>query len=265
MKLTASIRNRIAEICAGMLLIILILQSAYSTLRVYAPGNSVINSFAEADGQVLKTMVLYLIASLFFAILGVMLIFKAYRFLPLKILYCITALAVLASSGGGLLIRGLCGEEGLSEAKEMPFSYMIKYLAASLILGAVIVIGLLSISRKIVWRSRGALLAYAYIALAILTLFKLLDCTYLIIVLLPFFIQDSTQEKDIKGIIGNSALLASFLLPYIISLIIRSTGISDTVSTVLNVILLIICFLAPLMVYERDPREIITNVKKTDA
>lgn len=265
MKLSVPLRNRITEIAAGILLIILTLQGAYSTLRVYAPGNSVINSFAQADGQTLRNMVLYLIASLFFVILGAMLIFKAYRFLPLRILYCITAVAVLATTGGGMLIRGLCGEELLSDAKEMPFSYMIRYLAESLILCAVIVIGLLSCSRKITWRTRGALLAYAFITLIILALFKTLDRTYLLIVLLPFFIQDSTNEKDTKGIIGNSALLISFLLPYIMSLVFRFTGLSDNVIIVLNAVLLILAFLTPLMIFERDPREIITNVKKKDA
>ena len=265
MKLTVPLRNRITETAAGILLIILTLQGAYSTLQVYSPGNSVINSFSEADGQTLRIMVLFLIASLFFAVLGVMLIFRAYRFLPLKILYCITAIAVLANTGGGMLIRGLCGEELLSDAKEMPASYMIRYMAETLVICAVIVIGLLSISRKITWRSREALLAYAFIALVLLALFKTLDRTYLIVVLLPFFMQDSTNEKDPKGVIGNAALLISFILPYIMSLIFRFTGYSDTVIKVLNVILMILCFVAPLMVFERDPREIITNVKEKAA
>jgi hypothetical protein len=268
MKITAASRNRIAEIITGALIIVLTLSSVFVSLSLYAPGFD----FSGIPTGSILMLSIYVAASLFYVIVGAMIIFRAYRFLPMKLIYCITGLAVLASSSGGLYIRGLLGDDNFGDISTIPPPYVIRFIAEMLIIAAAIVIAFLTMNRKIVWITPAHLLTYSYIAIGLLAIIRAMDWTSVVVILLPCFMQESAEKKDIKGIVGNVSLIVMGILPLAATFVQNllsgsgtsftglltgesSSGSSNSAFTsALKVILVILAFLAPLMVCERECR-----------
>ena len=253
MKITAAIRGRTAEIITGILLMVYTLSTAYSTLKLYTPDFS----FYWLNGQERRMLVIYVAACLFYVVIGAMFIFRTYRRLPMKIAYCITGIAALACSGGGLIIRGCLGEENFAGIQQIPVSYMIRYLGETVIMCAVMVIGFMTINRNIIWKSRKHLLICSYIALGLIAVIRALDWSSVCTILLPFFMQDSSEKDDTKGIIGGAAIVAMSALPWFTHFIHRLAPMArvSAFSTGMKVVLLVLAFLTPLMVFERELRE----------
>ena len=268
MKFTASSRNRIAEVIVGALLIMFTLSSVIVSLTLYAPGFD----FTGIPANAIVVLSIYVAASLFYVIAGAMLIFRAYRFLPMKILYCLTGLAVLASSSGGLYIRSLLGEEYFSSLNNVPPPYVIRFIAELIIIAAAIVIAFLTMNRNIVWITNIHLITYAYIAIALLVIIKAVEWSSLIVILLPTFMQESTEKKDEKGLVGNITLILMGVLPLIAGLVqnflnggsasvvslltgqASSVNSNETFTTILRVVLIILAFLTPLLAFDRECR-----------
>ena len=253
MKITPLIRNRTAEIITGILLTIYTLSTAYSTLKLFVPDFS----FHWLNGQELRILVIYVAACLFYVVIGAMFVFKAYRILPMKIAYCITGIAALACSGGGLIIRGFLGEEKFKSIDQLPISYTVRYLGETVIICAVMIIGFMTINRNIIWKSRKHLLIYSYIALGLIAVIRALDWTSVCTILLPLFMQDSSGKDDTKGIIGSAAIVAIDALPRLTNYMQRHLPITGApaFSTGLKIVLFVLAFLTPLMVFERELRE----------
>lgn len=261
MKLTAAVRNRASEIIAGVLLIVHALSDFVTVLKVYAPYID----FRDTPWELLVTPVISAVAALFYLFLGVMVIFRAYCAALLKIVYCITALAVLADSSGGSLLRVH------SLLDQFSALMIIRLICGTVMTAAVMVFGFLTINRNIVWRSGKHLLIYSYAAIAALAVTGAFDFTSAVIVFLPILIQESSSEKDVRGIAGGSALIVMGILPWAANFIYRHlngrgasaaeiiTGHSPAGSVIdfnvfLNISIIVFYVftaIAPLMAFER--------------
>ena len=98
----------------------------------------------------------------------------------------------------------------------MPDSLMIQNISNNLILGAAIVIGFLTINRIIKWKSRIRLLIYIYVLIALIAAMGIHDWSLAVIILLPILMQEYTEKTDIKGIVGEIAIIASIIVPILI-------------------------------------------------
>lgn len=276
-------RNRIIEIIAGILLIVFTLDSTYKTLGLYMPGFSL----SGMSGEMKSMLLTFALGSLFYIFLGAMVIFRVYRRTPLKTAYCITGFATFLSSSGVLLIISYFGKGSSGFSGSVPLSLIIRYICVSLITGAAIVVGFLTINRNIIWRSRRSLLIYAYILMAALIVMGGFDWMMAIVILLPIFMQEYTEEKDKKGLIGGIALIAGIVLPmalfyvyrrFLSSQIYSSAGNSSfldylsssddgyyIVKTVINVLMYVLLLIAPLMIFERKCSEAEIAAAEKDA
>lgn len=268
--MTVGNRNRIIEIIAGILLIVFTSDSTYKTLRLYMPGFS----FAGMSGEMKRMLLIFALGSLFYVLLGAMMIFRAYRRTPMKITYCITGLAAFLSSNEAIILYNYFTSPIIGR---MPTSLMIQYIGTNLINAAAIVIGFLTINRNIIWRSRRSLLIYTYILMALLVVLGIYEWPLAVIILLPVFMQEYTEEKDTKGLIGGVSLIAGIVLPmalyyvyrkFLSSHIYSSDGNSSfldylsisndgytVVKTVINVLMYVLLLIAPLMIFERKCSE----------
>ena len=82
-------RNRIVEIIVGILIIVYTLSILYKLFQFYSQKFDL----SHLGDMKLKELVVYdryFLNYLFYMLIGVMLIFRIYRGLPIKIAYCIT-------------------------------------------------------------------------------------------------------------------------------------------------------------------------------
>lgn len=228
MKTIIAIRSRIIEITTGLILIALSLRAEYKTIQYCAPDLN----FHWLNVLTSKTLLAYCFGELFYILIGIMLVFRAYRKLPLKIAYCITGATAFAFSSEALILYNYFTSYIIGR---MPTSLMIQNVSANMLLGAAIVIGFMTINRNITWRSRKHLLIYTYLLMALIVVMGIHDWTSAVIILLPTFMQEHTEKTDIRGIIGGIAIIASILVPELITYQYEA-----------------FLLLAPLMVFERE-------------
>lgn len=202
-----------------------------------------------------------------------MLILRAYRRTTFKIAYCVTGLATLACTGGGILIRGWLGDKNYEMIGHIPLPLIAWYLGAALVVGAVMVIGFMTVNRNIIWKSRKHLLIYSYIAMGLLFITGDLNWKTAILVLLPFFMQDKTAQTDKMGIIGEISLLAGYVVPIALMYSFRvyyqsgyangsflgylnlNRGRYTSIAYAILLLMYVLLFISPLMVFERVCRE----------
>ena len=100
MNITVKKRTRIAEIIVGIVLICFSLLSFRSFWLIYFPDMSYFKL------RITPYLLIPVLSTLFRILLAVMLIFRLYHCLPIKILYCITAPGLLLNSIGGSILLG---------------------------------------------------------------------------------------------------------------------------------------------------------------
>ena len=285
--MTVGKRNRIIEIIAGILLIVFTLDSTYKTLGLYMPNYS-FASMSGMSGEMKSMLLTFALGSLFFVFVGAMMIFRAYRRTPMKIAYCITGLAAFLSSSGVLLIISYFGKGSSGFSGSVPLSLIIKYICVSLITGAEIVVGFLTINRNIIWKSRKSLMIYAYILMAVRIVVGGFDWMSAIVILLPFFMQEYTEEKDKKGFVGGISLITGIVLPMALFYVYRRffwvsyTSSSNgkltfldylsrsddgyyIVKTAVNLLMYVLLLIAPLLIFERKCSEAEIAAAEKDA
>ena len=264
-------RNRIVEIIVGILIIVYTLSILYKLFQFYSQKFDL----SHLGDMKLKELVVYdryFLNYLFYMLIGVMLIFRIYRGLPIKIAYCITGLiAFLCSNGLIIIYRHFTSYDGVYTIGRMPTYLMIKYIGGSIILGVAIFIGFMAMNRNNIWKSRKHILIYTYIALGLLAVINAFNLLTACVIFLPLLMQDSTVNKSKKAIAGETALVILFLpkwvAEHIVKLLLHGgsefrkllTGVrrvskySDDsyLYIYVTILLLALAFLAPLMVFER--------------
>lgn len=229
--MTTAKRNRIIEITTGFILIAQSLKVEYKTIQYCDPDLN----FHWLNVLTSRTLLLFCFGELLYILIGIMLVFRAYRRLPLKIAYCIMGLVAFVFSSKAMILYNYFTSYMIGR---MPESLMIQYIGGNLILGAAIVIGFLTINRNIKWKSRIRLLIYTYVLIALIVTMGIHDWSMSVIILLPIFMQEYTEKTDTKGIIGEIAIIASILVPILITYQYEA-----------------FLLLAPLMIFERKCSE----------
>lgn len=268
-------RIRIFEIIAGILLILLALNMYYTFLRAIAKSLSYITF-----GYLVNNIPAFL-AGVFIILLGVMIIFRKYDKLWIKIVYGITGAAAVMSTNGGYVIRGLFDKRDHSLTSFASFSMYLSprakffFITATAIMTVAIVVALLTMCGVIKWRSRSRLLIYAYImtGLEMLICLGANDISFVAVdaVMLPCFMQEAESETKKRSIAGEAAFLLLPVLPRILNFLggffskvfgfikVIATGVnppdygdSNTVSFgVIKWVSVILLALIPLMVFGR--------------
>ena len=224
-------RIRIFEITTGLILIAQSLRVEYKTIQ-YCDSDF---NFHLLNVLTSRTLLLFCFGELFYILVGIMLVFRAYRRLPLKIAYCFMGVVAFVFSSRAMILYNYFTSYMIGK---MPESSIIQEIGGSLILGAAIVIGFLTINRNIAWKSRIRLLTYAYVLIALIVAMGIHDWSLAVIILLPIFMQEYTEKTDTKGIIGEIAIIASILVPILITYQYEA-----------------FLLLAPLMIFERKCSE----------
>ena len=286
MNITVKKRTRIAEIIVGIVLICFSVMSFRSFWLIYFPDMSYFRL------RITPYLLIPVLSTLFRILLAVMLIFRLYHSLPIKILYCITAPGLLLNSIGGSILLGYFFEP--YSAFSVSGSYyenhdliMLTDILMFLLVLAAAVIAFLTMNRNIVWKSRKHLLIYTYATTGLYmaqSLISLADYYAVLLFMLPCLMQDYTVNKNTKGITGCAAFALKPVLPAAIGYFYAhyydgmvsgfsyiTTGKSNISSngseqyilfmTCLNILLVL---LAPLMLFERKCTEAedVAQVKK---
>lgn len=222
--MTTHKRIRIFEIIVGIILIVLSLYSLKTNLKAYFPFSdhiswNEIKEFFSIKYSWLATI--NLVAMLLQTVVGLMLITRKYNKLWLKIPFGITAVSTVLSSYIVWLIVGkLCGDVDTSDfSRYFDKPEFICFILAPLINIMGIVVAFLTINKKIVWKSRKALLIYSLAGITasiILSAISYLAAISTIFFLIPCFTQPYASKRSIKGIIGEIAMIFSMLSYYIV-------------------------------------------------
>ena len=287
MNITVKKRTRIAEIIVGIVLICFSLLSFRSFWLIYFPDMSYFKL------RITPYLLIPILSTLFRILLAVMLIFRLYHCLPVKILYCITAPGLLLNSIGGSILLGYLFEPysvftASGSYYENHDLLMLTDILMFLLVLAAAVIAFLTMNRNIVWKSRKHLLIYTYAITGLYMAMSLMrlqaDYFALLLFMLPCLMQDYTVNKNTKGITGCAAFALKPVLPVAIGYFYAhyydgmvsgfsyiTTGKSNISSngseqyilfmTCLNILLVL---LAPLMLFERKCTEAedVAQVKK---
>ncbi|SHM87482.1 hypothetical protein SAMN04487860_12019 [Ruminococcus flavefaciens] len=213
--MTVEKRNHIFEIIFGLLLIIIPIKEVYDILSVYSHGISILARF-----QYLKYLITPILCFFFPIVCGFMIIFRKYDSLCMKILFAATGFGAVLNSTGGFIFRGYFGISLYSI-----FTYFssttekFMFISLTIAMAAGIVIALMTMNRKIVWKSRHQLLTYTFLLIFVCIISGILSGRFeinpIIIFILPCLIHSCSEKSDMRGIIGNIALLATVALPEI--------------------------------------------------
>jgi hypothetical protein len=274
-KITVEKRNRIFEIIIGILLIIVPLKKIYDIKALYSIDPSYLLNF-----EILKFFVLPVIGILFLAFAGMMIMLRKYDALWLKIAFGITAAAAVFTSYGGMIIRGYFHESLYSMLTVLtPTFQKWIYIIVTIAMAAGAVVALLTMNGKIVWSSRHKLLTYTYFMI-FLCAFRCIaenniDLTSVIIFMFPCLMQKTKDKQDLKGIVGQLAMLVAEILPDLSYYIYKksleqkynaslgdlanySSSLSfirdkyNTYSDILRIFLIALVLLIPLIIFERQ-------------
>lgn len=265
-------RVRVFEVIAGILLILLALNMYYGFLRF------LLEYFTFG---LLVANILWFLAGVFMILVGIMMIFRKYDKLWIKIVYGITGAAAVMSTNGGYIIRGLFDKRNHSLTSFASFSMYLSprakffFITATAIMAVAIVVALLSMCGVIKWRSRRKLLIYAYImtGLEMLVCLGANDISFVAVdaVMLPCFMQEAQRDTKKISIAGEVSFLLLPVLPKILNFLgwlfskvfgfikVIATGVnppdygdSNTVSFgVIKWVSVILLALIPLMVFGR--------------
>ncbi len=161
MNITVKKRTRIAEIFVGIVLICFSVLSFRSFWLMYFPDMSYFRL------RITPYLLIPVLSTLFRILLAVMLIFRLYHSLPVKILYCITVPGLLLNSRGGSILLGYFFEPysvftASGSYYENHDLIMLTDILMFLLVLAAAVIAFLTMNRNIVWKSRKHLLIYTY-------------------------------------------------------------------------------------------------------
>ncbi|SEH46913.1 hypothetical protein SAMN02910265_00851 [Ruminococcus flavefaciens] len=223
--MTTQKRNRIFEMILGVILIVLSLISFKSFIRSYFPysrhisWDDIKDFFSMGKNAVLATI--NLIAVLFQAVFGLMLITGKYTKSWLQIPLAITAAArIISTYIVWLIIELITGDIKYSDfSRYFATKQFICLIIAPLIEAIGIIVAFMTINKKIVWKSRKSLLIYSLAGTAasiILSAVTNLAAVSALIFLIPCFVQPYASKRSIKGIIAEIAAILCSLSYYIV-------------------------------------------------
>lgn len=285
MNITVKKRTRIAEIIVGIVIVYFSFINFRNLYRMYVPNIDYI------DKEAISYLFIPALYTPFSFVFAVMLTLRQYHSKPIKILYCITVLGLLLNTIGGLVLLGHFFEpyshftEYLSFRNTPHIYILLAYLTLLLILTAAVV-GFLTMNRNIVWKSRKKLLTYTYVMTSIYIAQSLItsQSSFYVIMLfmLPCLIQDYTENKNTKGIIGCTAFVAKPILPVLIGYIYAHYASSpagghsfletlqiktyseqnDSFIFFMNCLHILLVLLTPLMIFERNVGEVEETTSK---
>lgn len=212
-------RVRIFDIIVGIILLFLAFSSIKSLFRSFVPANSSI------EVKVIPYFLLEAVQYLFPLFIGLIIITRKYDKPWAKIGLLVTA-AFYSVFSSGLLniikhffsssVREL--ENKIYSSSEITLIY-ISFFFYFLITVVGTAVALLTMYRRIEWKSEKKLLIYTYIMLAILAVvihkINPFNYTTAIIILLPCFMYAGASRRDVRGITGEAAILLTPFVPYI--------------------------------------------------
>ena len=286
MNITVKKRTRITEIIVGIVLICFSLLSFRSFWLIYFPDMSYFRL------RITPYLLIPVLSALFRILLAVMLIFRLYHSLPVKILYCITVPGLLLNSRGGSILLGYFFEPySVFTASGSYYDnhdlILFTDILMFLLVLAAAVVAFLTMNRNIVWKSRKHLLIYTYAITGLymaMSLIRLHDYFAVLLFMLPCLMQDYTVNKNTKGITGCAAFALKPVLPAVIGYFYAhyydgmasgfsyittgksniSSGGSDRYTLFMACLNILLILLAPLMLFERKCTEAedVAQVKK---
>ncbi|MBR6996572.1 MAG: hypothetical protein IKH96_11230 [Ruminococcus sp.] len=218
MNITVKKRTRIAEIIVGIVLICFSVMSFRSFWLIYFPDMSYFRL------RITPYLLIPVLSTLFRILLAVMLMFRLYHSLPVKILYCITVPGLLLNSRGGSILLGYFFEPysvftASGSYYENHDLILFTDILMFLLVLAAAVVAFLTMNRNIVWKSRKHLLIYTYAITGLYmaqSLIRLHDYFAVLLFMLPCLMQDYTVNKNTKGITGCAAFALKPVLPAVI-------------------------------------------------
>lgn len=286
MNITVKKRTRIAEIIVGIVLICFSVMSFRSFWLMYFPDMSYFKL------RITPYLLIPVLSTLFRILLAVMLIFRLYHSLAVKILYCITVPGLLLNSRGGSILLGYFFEPysvftASGSYYENHDLILFTDILMFLLVLAAAVIAFLTMNSNIVWKSRKHLLIYTYAITGLYmaqSLIRLHDYYAVLLFMLPCLMQNYTVNKNTKGITGCIAFAVKPVLPAVIGYFYAhyydsmvsgfsyittgksniSSGGSDHYTLFMACLNILLVLLTPLMLFERKCTEAedVAQVKK---
>lgn len=214
--MTTEKRVRIFDMIVGMILLFSAFSSIKTTFRLFFPANNGI------DAKGLPYFFLEALQHLCPLFIGLLIITRKYDKSWAKIGLLVTAVLYSVFSSGLLnIIRRFFNssfrefENKNYSSSETALTYISFFLSFLIVIvGAAA--ALLTMCRKIEWKSGKKLLIYTYIMLGILAVIihkiNPFNYTAAIIILLPCFMYAGASRRDAKGIAGEAAVL---LTPFV--------------------------------------------------
>lgn len=276
--MTTQKRTRIFDILIGLILLFFSIQNFTKVFSLYFPSGIRI----ELSSSSLLLMLLIVVSCFPPFFWSILIISKKYNKRWAKIGFIISSLIYLIDSSKAYVIVRYFVNDRLREYERSVYSsselFMI-YISWTIsvllfIVGAVVVS--LTMFKKLKWKSRKQLLIYTYVMLLLLSITNLkvnsVNFFVLVFLLIPCFMNGGTKQPNQKALIGEAAIL---IVPFISKAVLAFySNISDPnnknasnffngpnalidisrfdVNDMFGFAFLILAFLIPLMLYERE-------------